>query len=271
MKLSQDLNMTRRRAFTLIELLVVIAIIGILAALLVPAINEVESKARRTVCLNNTRQINLAIQTYCDDFNGEPPVDQAARSRAKDIGDYGWASFISYRQLIHQYVGLGKRPSPKDKIFACPADTFSYDVINDSLSVSYDPKPFHENTNALYSSYCFNGGLTNLFSVYTNYSGLADRKFTAIREPSRTVLNAELSALFPFSWHDRGKASAFGAVLFNNGAVLFDDAKNVVGFADGHVSYIKIFWNPTPVEPGVWALAIQYDPPAGYDYQWSAN
>ncbi len=271
MKLAQKKNMPRRLAFTLIELLVVIAIIAILAALLFPVINVAESKAQRTVCLNNVRQINLAIQTYCDDFNGEPPVDMVARSHARDIGEYGFASFISYRRLIHQYVGLGKRPSPEDKIFACPADTFSYNVINASLNVSYNPMPFHENTNALYTSYCFNGGLTNLFSIYTNYSGLADKRFSAIREPSRTVLDCEIPALFPFSWHERGKSSAFGAVMFNNGAVLFDDAKNVVGFADGHVSYIKIFWNPTPVEPGAWALAIQYDPPAGYDYKWSAD
>jgi prepilin-type processing-associated H-X9-DG protein len=59
--------------------------------------------------------------------------------------------------------------------------------------------------------------------------------------------------------------------MFNNGAVLFDDARNMVSFVDGHVSYIKIFWNPGPVQPGVWALAIQYDPPAGYDYRWSGN
>lgn len=271
MKLSLDMNMTRGRAFTLVELLVVIAIAAILAALLLPVISVAESKAQRTVCLNNVRQIGLAIQTYSDDFNGEAPIDQAARSQAKDIGEYGTATYLSYRRLIHQYVGLGPRPSPKDKLFACPADTFSYDVIDLSLAVSYDPKPFHENTGTSYSSYCFNGGLTNLFSIYTNTIGLAGEKLSAIRDPSRTVLESELSALFPFSWHDRGKASDFGAVMFNNGAFLFDDAKNVVGFVDGHVSYIKIFWNPTPVQPGVWALAFQYNPPAGYDYKWSAN
>ncbi|HXC34912.1 MAG TPA: type II secretion system protein [Candidatus Acidoferrales bacterium] len=265
------MNTPHSRAFTLIELLVVIAIIGILAALLLPVITVAESKAQRTVCMNNIRQIDLAIQTYSDDFNGEAPIDYVALSNAKDIGEYGFESFLSYRKLIHQYVGLGPNPSPNDKLFACPADTFSYDVINDSLNVSYDPKPFHESTNVLYSSYSFNGGLTNLFDVYTNSTGLAGEKFSTIREPARTVLDPELSALFPFSWHDRGKSSAFGAVMFNNGAFLFDDAKNVVGFADGHVGYVKIFWNPTPVEPGVWALAFQYNPPAGYDYKWSAN
>lgn len=73
MKLAGEMKMTFRHAFTLIELLVVMAIIGILAALLFPVVIAAENNAQRTVCLNNTRQINLAIQTYCDDFNGEPP------------------------------------------------------------------------------------------------------------------------------------------------------------------------------------------------------
>lgn len=61
------------RAFTLIEVLVVVTTVGLLAALLLPALSRAKESGRRTVCLNNLRQLGLALRHYADDHDGLLP------------------------------------------------------------------------------------------------------------------------------------------------------------------------------------------------------
>jgi prepilin-type N-terminal cleavage/methylation domain-containing protein len=130
----------RRSAFTLVELLVVIAIIGVLVALLLPAVQEAREAARRTHCVNNMKQWGLAAHDYHDTHNVLPPG-------CKRPSGYGWrAHSLPYLEqdpifdMVDDLEGKirdcwSKTNSPPnhpgDKlvdILYCPSDPHAYET-----------------------------------------------------------------------------------------------------------------------------------------------
>jgi prepilin-type N-terminal cleavage/methylation domain-containing protein/prepilin-type processing-associated H-X9-DG protein len=123
--LLKDYIMRRYFGFTLVELLVVIAIIGILCALLLPAIQQARETSRRLTCMNNLKQIGLALQGYYDTF-GHVPVTQTGPGKPDGNGGYGEGLF-SWHARILPFMEL-KQLHAQINFKITMADTSSFDT-----------------------------------------------------------------------------------------------------------------------------------------------
>ncbi|GIW93936.1 MAG: hypothetical protein KatS3mg110_1977 [Pirellulaceae bacterium] len=129
-----------RAGFTLVELLVVIAIIGLLVALLLPAVQAAREAARRTSCFNNLKQIGLALHMYHDALGSLPSgwiaIDPATRLPWPE-GEPGWAwasmvlPFLEQANVSSQLINYGipiadpvhqAARQTSLKIYRCPSD-----------------------------------------------------------------------------------------------------------------------------------------------------
>lgn len=111
------MNVRRVKGFTLIELLVVIAIIAILAAILFPIFVRAKENAQCSACINNMKQIGLAVEAYRENNNGYLPVAYNIWRFTMNDTDQSWNYFVALEKYTKS-KGVWKCPAKAIQIIA---------------------------------------------------------------------------------------------------------------------------------------------------------
>ncbi|MFH1094553.1 MAG: type II secretion system protein [Candidatus Omnitrophota bacterium] len=129
----------KKKGFTLVELLVVMAVIVILAGFLLPALGKAREQGRRTSCMNNLKQIGLAVALYRLDYNDAFPADLDVLYDAANLND----SYIDNLKVFvcpstgTQLGDLGGAPSGGDYSYTQPAvtDPSATFIVEDTTTI----------------------------------------------------------------------------------------------------------------------------------------
>lgn len=201
-----------RAGFTLLELLIVVGLIGILAALLLPALSRAREAAKRSMCASNLKQIGLAFEMYLQEHNETYPAWQD-QPLTEEPGYWLWMG-RGWRNLLAEYIPGGQEDPG---VFYCPSDTREDSITRfERTSYAYSMAFYHSPEQ-----------INSLSSVADNYSNplpTIPQRHAAVRWPSRKILVGEWYANHAAWYNDRGWFAEGGKRLYL--------------FADGHVEYL---------------------------------
>ena len=163
-----------KRIFTLIELLIVIAMIAILAALLLPALNQAREKAKAIQCISNLKQLGAAQIFYIDSYDGLPAPSSAPISNAS-------ASTASWQVLLYLSGALNNR----SEALVCPAGAVKESNKN---GVTVDGTQY-----IYYTHFGVNLDIAAEINAATGRRKISTNAilFSKLPTPSRTILAAD--------------------------------------------------------------------------------
>ena len=166
-----------KAAFTLIELLVVIAIIAILAAMLLPALNQAREAARQTNCTGNIKQIGTATAMYADTYNGFLPCSESIVMGGPGEWKLNLAPF-----LAKQDEGTGKRRFLGLGVFCCPSWVAKDPAVADNFKGGYG-----------WSTYGGYTGSNKGCGYRDNVANKGRVTLSSLKQPSETIVSGDAS------------------------------------------------------------------------------
>ncbi|HEY3282981.1 MAG TPA: DUF1559 domain-containing protein [Armatimonadota bacterium] len=249
-------------AFTLIELLVVIAIIAILAAILFPVFAKARDRARQSSCLNNLKQIGIAVNTYLGNYDDSYPMvrmpDATHTTPSTSWGTFHGSSW-NWKRAVHVFLKT-------DAVWQCPSNDFAWDnapgtggnVKGDESNQWYKPNGKMDGP-LLPVSYgmngaCFHEGIPTLWGEVNR-----PRDMGELKNPSGLILVGESRVGHP-DIHPDWIGGVFRSPLGN--MQTHNKGANWI-FADTHAQWMQLQRTMTPKqmwvnegeEPMVWTQA----------------